>query len=157
MATPLRICLFSESGPDSDAAQRLLGVADNQESFRTPFEQLSGLRIVAECTTWQELQESLHASHADAIIVDLDSGGDSGCHLIIRQITEVAPTCGIIGVSKNAHPDAIIAAMRAGCAQFVHWPIDLKDLQSAINRVRQMRAPATSCCRRICVTCGAST
>lgn len=151
MATPLRVCLFSESGSDSDAAQRLLGPATNQESFRAPFEQLTELRIVAECATWQELQESLHASPTDAVIVDLDGGEDSGRHLIIRQITEVAPTCGIIGVSKNANPDAIIAAMRAGCAQFVHWPIDLKDLQSAINRIRQMRAPAASGCRRICV------
>ena len=138
MAIPLRVCLYDPVGSTEGA-------------FDVPFQQVGGLQIVAVCADWQEMQELLHARRIDAAIVNLDGGrGDDGSY-VVRRIAEVAPDCGIIGVSQNAQPDTIISAMRAGCSQFVRWPIDQDDLRAAIDRVRQKCTATTGDCRRICV------
>jgi pilus assembly protein CpaE len=142
MALPLRVCLYSQAD-------------QTDEPFRAPFAQLSDVRIVAECPDWQHLQEFLHCGGFDVVIVSLDSVPDNGSSLLVQRIAEVAPECAIIGVSQNTHSDAIIAAMRAGCNQFVRSPIDPEDLHSALNRVKQTHVPVVEGCQRICVV-GAS-
>ena len=136
MGRPLYIALYDEDrSPD--------------EPFRAPFERLSGLEIVGECSSWQELQNFLSASHLDVIAINLDNDDNSSHAYVMRRICEVSPQCGIIGVGRNADPDAIIAAMRAGCHQFVRWPVDPEDLQAALDRIGHVRVPIGTRCRTI--------
>ncbi|MGD8451387.1 MAG: AAA family ATPase [Phycisphaerae bacterium] len=123
--------------------------------FRTPFEQLQGLEIAGECANWQELQVLLSVTHVDAVVVNLDHDENRGQAYVLRRISEVAPQCGIIGVSRSADPDAIIQAMREGCQQFVRWPVEPEDLRSALDRVARARMPVGTRCRTIGVV-GAS-
>jgi pilus assembly protein CpaE len=136
MATSLRVGLFDE-------------VRSLDRPFRTPFERFGGLEIVGECSSWQDLQVLLTASRLDAAIINLDGPDRKTGENIIRRITELAPQCGIIGVSQNADPDAIIAAMRAGCQQFVRWPVDADDLKAALDRVCRSRVSVSGKCRTI--------
>ena len=144
MATLLRVCLFNPKPNDNTARGNITGDDGPGKNFQTPFQRLTGIRILAECSTWQQLQEYLHSSRVDAVAVNLDASHGNDRFTAVRRIAEVNPECGIIGISQDAHPDAIIAAMRAGCNQFVCWPIDLEDLNAAIERVRQVRLPQIS-------------
>lgn len=131
MVRSLRVSLYNET-------------QSKAEPFRKPLEEVEGLEIAGECSSWQELQVSLSASPIDAVVVNLDTADGGTPTRLIRRVTEVAPQCGIIGVSANVDPDAIIGAMRAGCHQFVRWPIDPADLRSALDRVAQARMPVHS-------------
>lgn len=128
MAESLRVALYDESSP-------------SDETFRAPFAALAGLEIAAGCSRWQELQVLLSSDPVDAVIVRLDSASGESNTTIVRRITELSPQCAIIGISESADPEAIIAAMRAGCHQFVRWPVDQEDLDDALKRVGRARMP----------------
>jgi len=118
--------------------------------LRAPFQDVRNLLIVGEAATWDELREWLRHGHLDAVAVNLDVDSDGGFD-IIKHITEFAPNCSLIGVSRNTDPQFIISAMRSGCAQFVTWPIDLIDLNSALERIRTTRVTPRSHSKRVCV------
>jgi pilus assembly protein CpaE len=142
MALPLRVCLYNQSG-------------DIGGAFRAAFESAGGLNIMAECANWQALQEYLLSSRVDVIIIDLDTCPPPGSHAIMQHIAEVAPHAGILGVSRTADPDMIISAMRAGCSQFVRWPIVPADLRAALDRMRRANPHAALNSHRVCVVgCG---
>lgn len=87
----------------------------------------------------------------DIVAVNLDSGEMTAALYLVQRIAEVCPECGIIGVSGSTDSNAIIKAMRAGCGQFVHWPIEPQDLREAVDRLRRMTTPTAGGCQRICV------
>lgn len=137
MSVTLRICLFHQGSA-------------NDDSFRRPFEDATGVNIVGEHSTWLGLQESLLDGGADAVVVNLDVA-EQAALMAVHRISEVAPEMGVIGVSKKSDPESIIGAMRAGCSQYVRWPIDAADLQAALDRIRVVRAPTSAMSRRVCV------
>ena len=137
MADTLRICLFDPDGQRGD-------------DFRAPFGEVGGVVIVAEPASWDDLREWIKHSNIDLVVINLDSNGDNGLE-IVEQVGQLAPGCGIIGVSENTQPAHIISAMRAGCSQFVSWPVDREDLTSAVQRIHVTRHVATASSKRICV------
>jgi len=153
MASPLRVCLYNQaSSTDDSSRESFFGHPDTgDQPFGAPFRPLPELEIVAECATWQQLQECLLARSIGAVIVNLDACPDENGRSVIQHIAEIAPECGIIGVSRDAQPDTIIGVMRAGCSQFVRWPVDPVDLSSAIHSVRQKFQPLVQGCHRVCV------
>jgi len=137
MTDTLRWCLFD-------------GECLPEVPFREPFEQVSGLLIAGQASTWDELKEWLRIKPVDVVAVNL---GDQKDHAlaIVQRITEVAPTCAVLGVSRRTEPETIISAMRAGCNQFVAWPIDLNDLKQALNRIRKVRFQGQNASKRVIV------
>lgn len=140
MAVPLRICLFNRTG-NVDAA---IGNA---------FQTVSDVRLLGVCAEWEQLQTQLRTGHADVVAVDLDADDAAAGLVIVQRIAEVAPECAIIGMSASNDSNIIIAAMRAGCGQFVRLPIDPADLNDAVERIRRSRAaaPVASGGKRICI------
>lgn len=143
MSSAIRVCLFNQSsGGDS--------------SLRQSFEKVPGVSVVGEYSTWVGMQECLLGGGTDVVAVNLDVP-DQAALVAVHRISEVAPEMGVLGISASSDPETIIQAMRAGCGQFVRAPIDLHDLQVALERIRVVRAPAAAGggSKRICVV-GAS-
>lgn len=136
MSIALRICLYSPA-------------AGSESAFGNSFEGLDDVQVLDHCRDWNQLQEHLRVGRADAVAVDLDDGDANARFLPIRRIAEIAPDCAIIAVSSDTNPDTIIAAMRAGCTQFVRAPIDAADLRTALDRIRQTRVPLATGCKQI--------
>jgi pilus assembly protein CpaE len=124
MSDVLRLCLFD-------------GECLPEVPFRTPFEEIPGLLIAGEASTWDELKEWLRIKPVDVVAVNLGDKKDQAL-AVVQRITETAPNCAILGVSRRTEPETIIAAMRAGCSQFVAWPVDLSDLNQALARIRKV-------------------
>lgn len=133
----LRIGLFNQNNADDGA-------------FRQPFEEEPHLHLVGEYSAWLGLQECLLDGTVDVVAVNLDAA-EQAAIAAVQRIVEAAPGITVIGVSSKGDPESIIHAMRSGCAQYVRWPIDQADLQSALDRVRKSRTPANAASRRICV------
>ncbi len=100
---------------------------------------------------WQELQNCLTAHHPDAAVVSLDTDSAEPDFTRVQRILEVSPGVKVVGVSRSAEPQAIIAAMRAGCSQFVRRPVDADDLREALGRVRATLTAAEAPSQRFCV------
>lgn len=142
MSKPLKACLFDVGG-------------EQIPPFQTPFAQSGELQLLGTFSAWDEFQECVESQQVQVVAVNLD---DNGAGLqVVEQIVRIAPAAGIIGVSGRSDPQTIIAAMRAGCNQFVCTPIDEEDLHKAIDAiraglsVRSARVDETVHAKRICV------
>jgi pilus assembly protein CpaE len=125
-----RVCAFNGTGA-------------TQKHLRQACAAIANVTVVGEVFTWNELQEALLARGFDVVLVNLDMGGDSEC-IVVRRISEIAPEIGIVGVSSNADAETIINALRAGCHQFVRWPIEASDLLQALDQLGKGRAVAAT-------------
>ncbi|HSW46953.1 MAG TPA: response regulator [Phycisphaerae bacterium] len=137
MSDPLRICLY-DAEPMSEG------------SFRESFEHVKNIVVVGDTSTWDELKEWLRLSRMDLVAINLGEQREQGL-AIVQRIAELAPNVSILGVSRRTDPQTIIAAMRAGCNQFVTWPVDVKDLVEAVERIRSSRVQTVQVSKRICV------
>lgn len=137
MAHKLRLCLFSAA-------------ASGDVSFAAPFEALNQVTVLGETADIEEFREGMRTTTVDAVAISLDDEGELGFEAI-EYTGRVQPNCGIIGVSSKSDPAKIIRAMRTGCNQFVHWPIDDVDLRDAVNRIAANRQVSAPTGKRICV------
>lgn len=135
MALPLRLCLYDVSGACA-------------EEFFAPFAAIEGVRVVAQCDAWADVQQCLSVRQADVVVVNLVGSGATGVSAV-QHIAELAPGVGILGVGAMDDADTIIAAMRAGCAQFARYPIEPEDLAVALAHMRGQREDDTPESRRI--------
>ena len=118
--------------------------------FRAPFEETQNTLILGSFARWEELREWVSHGQVDIVAVNLDGNQDAALS-VVDSIGHVGHGCGIIGVSSDLNPNFIIRAMRAGCNQFVSWPVDQGDLDSAMERIRATRMGAMQGAKRICV------
>lgn len=116
--------------------------------FRKPFESLDIVRVVEVYSDVDPLLAAIFDGYVEVVAVNLD-GRDALA--AVEKIAKTAGDCPVLGVSSNHEASFIIGAMRAGCAQFVCWPVDTDDLRNALQRIRpaRLRSPVTS--KRICV------
>jgi pilus assembly protein CpaE len=133
MSQLLRVCLFNR---------------EVQQSLHQPFQALADLRIVGQVGSVEELLDWLSRLSIDLVVINLDS--DEALEAVDR-VRQTVPRCGILGISCSSDPNDIIRAMRAGCNQYVRWPVDSKDLHEAIAQIRTQSSPRVSSSKRICV------
>lgn len=135
MLSELRICLYDEA-------------RQTVEPLTKAFQQVDGMQVVDVFSTWETLHGYLIRGTADAVAVNLD--GPTALETVER-IARLPSECSVIGISSATDASFIIRAMRAGCAQFVCYPIDQNDLQTALERIRPARRKKTHTSKRICV------
>lgn len=142
MAERINACLFDAAG-------------EAEAQFQSPFESVPKLNVLGSFTAWDDFEKCVLENDVRFVGVNLDDGG-TGIQ-VVEQILKVSPSIGIIGVSEKSDPQSIIAAMRAGCNQYVCKPIEPNDLNEAINavlaamKVRQAADSTQFSSRRICV------
>ncbi len=137
MADALRVCLFNRD-------------PSKNEVFGTVLGQLRNAEVVAQTDVPEDLKEWVRHGEVDLVIVNLDDADDKALPLV-QDLLDVRPGIGVLGVSQKTDPNTIISAMRAGCSQFVPWPVDLEDLRAAVGRIRSTRVTAVQASKRFCV------
>ncbi len=137
MADKLRACLFDAAG--------------NEESpFYTAFTDLPGIELLGATDQWDDVRAALREGQIELVIANLDDQAGAGM-AVVEQVGQIAPACRVMGVSQRTEPAFIIGAMRAGCSQYVTWPIDPADLRNAIERIRASQRTTVQTSKRICV------
>jgi pilus assembly protein CpaE len=137
MIDPLKTCLFVS--PDI-----------HDIPFREPFEAMNELLVEGETNSWDQLREWLNHHPVDVVGVNLDEAEGIGLQ-VVERVSHLSPNVCIIGISRQIDPQTIIQAMRAGCSQFVGWPIDADDLRTALGKSNHQRQQVTETTKRICV------
>jgi pilus assembly protein CpaE len=129
----LRVCLYNR---------------EVQQSLHQVFADYPHLRIIGQVTSADEMLDWIGRLSVDIVVINLDS--EDGLE-VVDQVRRVAPRVAIIGISRKDDPNAIIRAMRAGCNQYVRWPVDQNDLREALQQITAQAAPRCSGSRRICI------
>lgn len=137
MSQVLRVCFFNR---------------EVQQSLHQPFQNFPHLRIVGQVASAEEMLDWVGRLNVDLAVINLDS---EGAFSVAEQVRHAAHRCGILGISRSSDPNFIIRAMRAGCNQYVRYPVDQNDLREALDQITTQVAPRTTGSRRICVV-GAS-
>jgi DNA-binding NarL/FixJ family response regulator len=124
--------------------------ADQWEKLESVIEQVKALNLALRTETWEELEAALNEGELDAVLVNLDEDVEHGKQ-IVQMIVETVPDMSIIGVSTQTDPAVIIAAMRAGCSQFVCAPVDAEDFRNAVTRIVATRMVTPQHSKRLCI------
>jgi pilus assembly protein CpaE len=99
----------------------------------------SGFRVIGETEDQKAGIRLIRGLHPDVIIMEI--GADAGATLdVVRRLREELPTMGLILLSRDASPELILGSVRAGAHEFLTIPIDLTELDRAVERLRKMMA-----------------
>lgn len=120
------------------------------EQIRCALSNMARLRVTSEVSTWDKLREYVSTTPVDMVLVNLDPDLEQTLQTV-QLLIRLVPEMGVIGISRQTDPQAIIHAMRAGCTQFVCSPIETDDLDNAISRIQATRTNVVHVSRRICV------
>ncbi len=135
MDSELRICIYDEG-------RQIV------EPLTAALQQIDGVQVVGVFSNWESLNACLGRGTVDAVAANLQ--GEAVLESVER-IVRLPLECSIIGIAAQTDASFIIRAMRAGCAQYVCYPIDQHDLETALQRIRPARRKKTHISKRICV------
>jgi pilus assembly protein CpaE len=82
----------------------------------------------------REVGRGLEQAHTKVCVVDYDQNTDEALWITERLRAEF-PEVYIFGLSKQSDPERIIAAMRAGCAEYLLKPLQNDRLLDGLSRV----------------------
>jgi pilus assembly protein CpaE len=135
MILKLTVCILDELG-------------NFDEPLAAPFRKFAQVRVADTFSDPEQLMRRVAEGDIDVIAINLSGPSSLAA---VEQIARTTPECGILGVSAKNDAAFIIQAMRAGCAQFVCWPIDHEDLTNALHRVKPARKRRTHGSKRVCI------
>ncbi len=73
------------------------------------------------------------------VVVGVDTADDPSLRTVEQLETRESVTAGIMVVSEDPSRDLLMASMRAGCDEFLQYPIDPQELEEALSRMYKKR------------------
>lgn len=104
----------------------------------------SGFRVALAHTAEQGMEKARHVEPA-IIILDIRMPGRSGLETI-AEIKQIATSARVIMITAHHDMDSTISAMKQGADEYIHKPIDLDELDEAIERALSYRQAENNEC-----------
>lgn len=121
--------------------QLRLAIVDDDISIRKMLRRIieeAEIGIVTECSDGVMAEEVLRESRPDIALIDLLLPGQDGIDLIQRLAADSPDTSYIMISQVNSEP-MITRAYESGIEFFIHKPLNVLEVRSVINRVRESR------------------
>lgn len=119
-----------------------LAVVDDDISIRKMLRRIieeTGLgTVVAECSDGMLAEQIIQESRPDIALIDLLLPGQDGVELIKHLASETPATSFIMISQVNSEP-LVTRAYESGIEFFIHKPINVLEVRSVINRVKESR------------------
>ena len=106
-----------------------------------------GVRLVGGTTDVKSGLRLVRGLLPDVVLIELPAEAERALEAVQRIRGEL-PECGIILSSSHATPDLILKGMRAGAQEFVGRPVDLAELDKAIDHLRKLLGQIVPSSRR---------
>jgi len=123
----------------SNRAMRLV-VIDSDRRTRIYVERCigeNGTRIIGEAEDVKSGLRLVRGLQPDAILLELPANATETVEAI-EKIREELPDTGIILSSYESSPQLILSCVRAGAQEFISRPIDINELQRAMEHMRKL-------------------
>jgi two-component system response regulator YcbB len=95
--------------------------------------------VVAQCGDGLEAERTIIEYRPDIVFVDLLLPGQDGVELI-RHLKDKAITAAFVMISESSSQPLITEAYEQGIEFYIHKPINMLEIISVINRVKENRA-----------------
>ena len=99
---------------------------------------LDGVKIVAELDEPPLLPQAIQQFQADAVVVHLDPVPEALLEMV-RQVVADKADLAVFVISESTNGELILSAMRAGVREFLPKPVDVRQLEKALQRLTQNR------------------
>jgi pilus assembly protein CpaE len=96
-----------------------------------------GIRVIGEADNTQAGLRLIRGLQPDAVLLELEASVASTLDAV-KKIKEELPDTGIILSSHETSPQMILNCIRAGAQEFVSRPMDIAELEKAIDHVRKL-------------------
>ena len=94
--------------------------------------------VVAECADGLEAEKLIAECRPDIGVIDLLLPGQDGVELI-RKLGELQPPMSFIMISESSSQPMITQAYQHGIEFYIHKPVNVSEIVTVINRVRESR------------------
>jgi len=101
---------------------------------------LEPIRVVAELDEPSLIATAVGQFAADLLVADLDPNAEVVVECI-RQLLESQPDLPVFALSANTEGQLVLRAMKAGVKEYLVKPLDLEELERAVGRHLETRAP----------------
>lgn len=125
---------MAETMPNVIREKPAILIIDDEEQICSLLKDLLGAEN--DCTTIGSAEDALRVLDTidfDLVISDINMGGISGLDLVPR-ILKKTPDTVVVMISGQQTIDFAIEAMRAGAFDYITKPLDLRHVQTAVNR-----------------------
>jgi pilus assembly protein CpaE len=123
--------------PESLTVSVLFKTGEARPEILKALETLPQLSLLGESTDPESFFKQLQEGLPDLILVELDGGNAVPGWL--ESLTESLPQTPVLLCSSNRNPDFLIRAMQVGVREFLPLPLNLDELEAAVNRVWQSK------------------
>ncbi len=96
-----------------------------------------GIRVIGEADNTQAGLRLIRGLQPDAVLLELEPSVGSTLEAV-KKIKEELPDTGIILSSHESSPQMILDCIRAGAQEFVSRPMDIAELEKAIDHIRKL-------------------
>lgn len=90
-------------------------------------------------TDLRQAAQSVEEEDPAIVVVGVDAADDPSLKTVERLGNREGITAGIMVVSEDPSRDLLVATMRAGCDEFLEYPIDPDELEEALSRLYKKR------------------
>jgi two-component system, response regulator YcbB len=94
--------------------------------------------VIAECSDGSQALDTVHEFQPDIVFVDLLLPGEDGIE-IIKKLRAFCPTISFIMISQASSEPVITQAYQCGVEFYIHKPINVLEIVSVINKVKESR------------------
>ncbi len=115
----------------------LFATGEARSKILKVIENLPQLSILGESTDPENFLDLVKEQLPDLVLVEMDGGNTAPDWL--ENLTENLPQTPVLLCSSNRDPDFLIRAMQVGVREFLSLPLNLDDLEAAVNRVWQSK------------------
>ncbi|HEX8175687.1 MAG TPA: AAA family ATPase [Pyrinomonadaceae bacterium] len=112
---------------------------DSFKEIRSALASDSRARLLAGGNDAEQLSDEIVRLKPDAAIITLGAAHEQALALMERLAAE-CPQTAIIAGARDASPDLILRAMRAGAREFLRLPINSDELETVLDRVAEFCA-----------------
>ena len=96
--------------------------------------------VLAESRDQEAFQADALRLRPSAAIIVLDASASEKAFALIKKLNAVVPETPIIIAANDASPALILGSMRAGAREFLQLPVVADELQTVLNRVKELSA-----------------
>lgn len=96
-----------------------------------------GIRVIGEADNTQAGLRLIRGLQPDAVLLELEASVSTTLDAV-KTIKEELPDTGIILSSHETSPQMILNCIRAGAQEFVSRPMDIAELEKAVEHVRKL-------------------
>ena len=102
----------------------------------------AGHRVIGETEDLKSGARLVRGLSPDVAILELSEDATATFEMV-RKLHEEGPALGVMLLSADTSPQLILGGMRAGAQEFLTMPLDLGELDRAVERLRKMLGQIT--------------